>query len=61
MIMSLGPYASFIVTSYVAVALVVALLIGWVIIDYRNQTERLRQLERSGVSRRSGRSTVDTP
>ena len=61
MIMSLGPYASFIVTSYVAVAFVVALLIGWVIIDYRNQTERLRQLERSGVTRRSGRGAVDTP
>lgn len=61
MIMSLGPYASFIVTSYAAAAIVVALLIGWVIIDYRNQTKRLRELERSGVTRRSGRSAVDTP
>ncbi|QOZ50232.1 heme exporter protein CcmD [Bradyrhizobium sp. CCBAU 53338] len=59
--MSLGPYASFIVTSYVAAGIVVALLIGWVIIDYRNQTERLRQLERSGVTRRSSRRAVDTP
>ena len=59
--MSLGPYASFIVTSYVAVAFVVALLIGWIIIDYRNQTERLHELERSGVTRRSGRSAVDAP
>ncbi|MCG2629972.1 heme exporter protein CcmD [Bradyrhizobium sp. WYCCWR 13023] len=57
----LGPYASFIVTSYAAAAIVVALLIGWVIIDYRNQTARLRELERSGVTRRSGRSAVDTP
>jgi heme exporter protein D len=61
MIMSLGPYASFIVSSYVAAAIVVALLIGWVVLDYRNQTERLRELERSGVTRRSGRSAVDTP
>jgi len=59
--MSLGPYASFIVTSYAAAAIVVALLIGWVITDYRNQTGRLRELERSGVIRRSGRSAVDTP
>jgi heme exporter protein D len=59
--MSLGPYASFIVTSYAAAALVVAILIGWVIIDYRNQTQRLRELDRSGVTRRSGRSAVDTP
>ena len=36
-------------------------LIGWIIIDYRNQTQRLRELERSGVTRRSGRSAVDTP
>ncbi len=59
--MSLGPYASFIVTSYAAAALVVALLIGWVIIDYRNQTQRLRELDRSGVTRRSGRNATDTP
>ena len=61
MMMSLGPYASFIVTSYAAAAIVVAILIGWVIIDYRNQTQRLRELDRSGVTRRSGRSAVDTP
>lgn len=61
MIMSLGPYASFIVTSYAAAALVVAILIGWIALDYRNQTQRLRELERSGITRRSGRSAVDTP
>jgi len=59
--MSLGPYASFIVTSYAAAAIVVVMLIGWVIIDYRNQTQRLRELDRSGVTRRSSRSAVDTP
>jgi heme exporter protein D len=57
--MSLGPYASFIVTSYLATALVVALLIGWIVIDYRNQKRRLRELEESGVARRSGRSAMD--
>ncbi|MCP3379203.1 MULTISPECIES: heme exporter protein CcmD [unclassified Bradyrhizobium] len=61
MTMSLGPYASFIVTSYAAAAIVVAILIGWVVFDYRNQTQRLRALDRSGVTRRSGRSAVDTP
>ena len=59
--MSLGPYTSFIVTSYAAAALVVALLIGWVIIDYRSQTRRLRDLDRSGITRRSGRSAMDRP
>ncbi|MGY0570755.1 heme exporter protein CcmD [Bradyrhizobium sp. RDM12] len=60
MIMSLGPYAFFIVTSYAAAAIVVAILIGWVFIDYRNQTQRLRELDRSGVTRRSGRTAVNT-
>jgi heme exporter protein D len=59
--MSLGPYASFIVTSYAAAAIVVAILIGWVVLDYRNQTRRLRELDRSGITRRSGRSATDTP
>ena len=59
--MSLGPYASFIVTSYAAAALVVVILIGWIVLDYRNQTERLRELERSGITRRSGRSATDRP
>ena len=61
MTMSLGPYASFIVTSYAAAALVVAILIGWIVLDYRNQSARLRELDRSGVTRRSGRSAMDTP
>ncbi|WP_082770630.1 heme exporter protein CcmD [Bradyrhizobium sp. CCH5-F6] len=59
MIMSLGPYASFIVTSYAAAAVVVAILIGWVMVDYRSQTQRLRELEERGITRRSGRSATE--
>ena len=57
--MSLGPYTPFIVTSYLASAVVVAVLISWVAIDYRNQKQRLRELDESGVARRSGRSATD--
>jgi heme exporter protein D len=57
--MALGPYASFIVTSYAVVAAVVLMLILWIAIDYRRQKERLRELEASGVARRSGRSAAD--
>ena len=57
--MSLGPYASFIVTSYALVAAVVLILIGWIALDYRRQRERLRELEASGVTRRSGRQATD--
>jgi heme exporter protein CcmD len=57
--MSLGPYASFIVTSYMLVTLVVAILIAWIAVDYRNQKRRLRQLDESGIVRRSGRGATE--
>jgi heme exporter protein D len=57
--MSLGPYASFIVTSYVLVTAVVLILIVWIVTDYRRQKQRLRELEASGVVRRSGRGVTD--
>jgi heme exporter protein D len=57
--MSLGPYASFIVSSYLLVTVVVVMLIAWITIDYRRQKERLHELDASGVARRSGRSAAD--
>ena len=59
--MPLGPYASFIVTAYALVTVVVAILIGWIAIDYRRQKMRLRELEAGGVVRRSGRGAADMP
>jgi heme exporter protein D len=55
-----GRYAPFILTSYGIVAAVILFLIVWIVMDYRRQQQRLRELEASGVSRRSGRSAVDT-
>ena len=57
--MALGPHASFITTAYVLVAIVVVVLIAWIAIDYRSQKARLRELEASGVARRSGRTASD--
>ena len=57
--MSLGPYTAFIVTSYLLVTAVVLILIAWIAIDYRTQKMRLRELDASGVVRRSGRSAAD--
>ena len=57
--MALGPYASFIVTSYALVAAVVLILILWIALDYRRQQQRLRELEVLGVSRRSGRGAAE--
>jgi heme exporter protein D len=59
MTMSLGPYTSFITTSYAVVAVVVLLLIVWIAVDYRTQRARLRQLEADGITRRSGRGASD--
>lgn len=57
--MSLGPYATFIVLSYLLVLAVVAWLIVWIAIDYRRQKQRLSELEAGGVTRRSAGSTTD--
>jgi heme exporter protein CcmD len=57
--MSLGPYASSILTSYLAATLVVGILITWIAVDHRLQKRRLRELEESGVVRRSGRSVTE--
>jgi heme exporter protein D len=57
--MSLGPHASFVVTSYALATAVVAILIAWIAIDYRRQKARLRELEAGGVVRRSGRGVAD--
>jgi heme exporter protein D len=57
--MWLGPYTAFIVTSYLLVTAVVLILIAWIAIDYRTQKMRLRELDASGVVRRSGRSAAD--
>jgi heme exporter protein D len=57
--MALGPYASFIVTSYALVAAVVLLLIVWIVVDYRSQKTRLSEFEASGITRRSGRTVTE--
>ena len=57
--MSLGPYATFIVTSYLVVLAVVVLLIAWIIIDYRSQKQLLAKLESGGIVRRSASSKTN--
>ena len=56
---SLGPYAHFIVACYALVAFVVAILIGWIALDYRRQKMILRDLDKAGIARRSGRNASD--
>ncbi len=51
--MDLGPHAAFIVASYAVVAIVMAGLIAWLILDGRRHQRALDALEARGVRRRS--------
>jgi heme exporter protein D len=51
--MDLGSHAGFIIASYLVVAVVVAILIVWVTVDYFTQKRALAELERRGITRRS--------
>jgi heme exporter protein D len=53
--MDLGPYADFIIAAYTVAALVLVAMIGWVMLDYRAQKQKLAMLESQGVTRRSER------
>jgi len=59
MSMTLGPYASFIILSYALAALVIVALALWIALDFRRQTRTLRDLEASGITRRSARPPGD--
>jgi heme exporter protein D len=52
---NLGPHADFIVAAYAITVVVVALLIGWVVLDHSAQKRSLGDLEERGVTRRSRR------
>lgn len=53
--MTLFPYATFVVTSYALVAVVLVVLIVSIMIDHRRIKGRLHDLKPCGVSRRSAR------
>lgn len=56
--MDLGPHAGFILAAYGATAIVVALVVLWVALDYRAQRQALATLEAEGTMRRSGGSSA---
>jgi heme exporter protein D len=55
--MDLGPHAAFIWASYTIVAIVLAALAAWLIVDGRRQQRLLDDLEARGVRRRASRDT----
>ena len=51
--MDLGPHADFIISAYAVAIAIVAVLIGWVVLDHRRQRRLLSDLDQRGVTRRS--------
>lgn len=54
--MDLGPHATFIVLSYAAAIIVLAILILWIVMDHRALKRTLSALEAQGIARRSEQS-----
>jgi heme exporter protein D len=52
----LGPHAAYIWASYASVAVGLALLVAWLVLDGRRQQRLADELEARGVRRRSSRS-----
>lgn len=48
-------HAGFIIAAYAATAVVLAVMVGWIILDGRLQRRRLNELEARGIRRRSAR------
>jgi heme exporter protein D len=46
-------HMDFIVAAYAAAIVIVVVLIGWVLLDYRTQLRRLADMEKRGFTRRS--------
>jgi heme exporter protein D len=51
--MGTTAHIDFIAAAYAAAAIVIAVLIVWVTIDYRSQRSKIAELEKLGFARRS--------
>ena len=51
--MDLGPHAHFIVSAYAAAAFILAILIGWIMLENRSLKRALAAFEARGITRRS--------
>jgi heme exporter protein D len=54
--MDLGPHAGFIWAAYGVVAVVLAALVTWLVLDGRRQQQLIDELEARGIRRRSRRN-----
>jgi heme exporter protein D len=59
--MGATAHVDFIAAAYAAAAVIIGALIAWVALDYRAQQRSLAELEKQGISRRSGPVRSDRP
>jgi heme exporter protein D len=57
--MDLGPHATFIIASYAASGVILALLIGWIVAENRALKRTLAELDARGVRRRSDETKAE--
>jgi heme exporter protein D len=53
--MNLGPYAAFILAAYMSALGIVAALVAWIMLDQRNLTRVMDEMEKRGMGRRAWR------
>ena len=56
--MDLGPHAAFIWAAYATVAVVLAALVGWLVLEGRRQQRLLDAFEARGLRRRAARGSL---
>jgi heme exporter protein D len=54
--MDLGPHAAYVWAAYAAIAIGLAALVAWLVLDGRRQQRQVDELEARGVRRRSDRA-----
>ncbi len=59
--MGATAHVDFIAAAYAAAVIIIGALITWVALDYRAQQHTLAELEKQGISRRSGSARSDRP
>lgn len=59
--MNLSAHGDFIIAAYAAAAIILSLLTGWIVLDYRLLRRRLSSLEAEGVMRRSDAAGQASP
>jgi heme exporter protein D len=59
--MAATAHLDFIAAAYASAVIIIGVLIAWIMLDYRAQRRTLAELEKQGISRRSGPARAVRP